>query len=290
MEWTVNLIFFFLMLTMSYFILIVIPAYILWSGLERIPEDQRDVNPSMAWLICIPFIGIVFLWILLPFKIPKTLKNNLDSDNLRKSEDFGKLYGMMTMVSYTCMYVPALNIIATLATPILFILYLMQFSSLIKNLPEFHNPHINNLKKSFDHSSKVVTEKIKTYNETRKKDKEVNKTEKEKESAENLESEFQNDDNEAMMPKRIRDSRMSEQPKSIFKIVIKGIVLLFVMAGFVVAYYAPEIGREMSKSSSSGKIPYVSDDNYMYGTESSSSGEIPYVSDDDYMSNAASNK
>ncbi len=119
---------FYTLIMASYYVLIVIPAYILWSGLTRIPEHQREFNPAQVWLVCIPLIGLVFLWIYLPFKIPSALRSSIPAEKIKPSEDFGKLYGMMTAISYTCMYIPFLDMLAIFTTPVLFTLYLAHFS------------------------------------------------------------------------------------------------------------------------------------------------------------------
>jgi hypothetical protein len=111
-------------------------AYLLWDGLSRIPKENRTVEPYFAWLTLIPLAGIVFLWILLPFKIPESLRSYFasqerDSPNL----DYGKAHGLGTMISYSCIIIPFINFIAWIPALVFLILYLIQFRGFAQQLP-----------------------------------------------------------------------------------------------------------------------------------------------------------
>ena len=111
-------------------------AYLLWDGLSRIPKENRTVEPYFAWLTLIPLAGIVFLWILLPFKIPESLRSYFVSQQRDSADvDYGKMHGLGTMISYSCMIIPLINLIAWIPTLVFLILYMIQFRKFTQQLP-----------------------------------------------------------------------------------------------------------------------------------------------------------
>ncbi len=50
-------------------------AFSLWDTISRTPKQYRAIEPYFAWLTLIPLAGFIFFWILIPFKIPESLKN-----------------------------------------------------------------------------------------------------------------------------------------------------------------------------------------------------------------------
>lgn len=116
----------------------VVVAYFLYDGLSRIPQKYRQAEPYFAWLTLIPLAGIVFLWILLPFKIPESMKLYFaDNPQLDDStnKDFGKAMGLGTVISLTLTVVPYVAMIAWIPLLIFLILFMIQFSAMVKQLP-----------------------------------------------------------------------------------------------------------------------------------------------------------
>lgn len=118
-------------------------AYTLWDGISRIPRKHRKVEPYFAWLTMVPFVGIVFLWILLPNKIPESLKSYFsEQPNVSTDLDYGKKCGMWAMGSYTAMMVLfwiipiwLLGMVAAIVSLIFLVQYISQFRGLVANLP-----------------------------------------------------------------------------------------------------------------------------------------------------------
>lgn len=113
-------------------------AYSLHDGLLRIPKQYRTTEPYFAWLTLVPLAGIVFYWILLPFKIPESLKNYFSENSVNQEmpTDFGKSMGLGTVISATLMIVPFINFIAWIPTIVFFILFMLQFKKMVKQLPQ----------------------------------------------------------------------------------------------------------------------------------------------------------
>lgn len=77
----------------------ILAAYFLWDGISRIPKEHRNVEPYFAWLTLIPLAGLVFLWILLPFAIPRSLRAYFASQQKDSADiDYGKTFGLGTMI------------------------------------------------------------------------------------------------------------------------------------------------------------------------------------------------
>lgn len=113
-------------------------AYLLYDGLLRIPKQHRTVEPYFAWLTLIPLAGVIFYWILLPFKIPESLKNYFSENpgNGDYATDFGKNMGLGAVISATLMIVPFINSIAWIPALVFLVLFLMQFRKMVKQIPQ----------------------------------------------------------------------------------------------------------------------------------------------------------
>jgi uncharacterized membrane protein len=111
-------------------------CYLLFAGLKRLPARYREVEPYFAWLMLIPIAGFVFMWILLPFKIPDSLKRYF-SENPAESLplDYGRGMGLGAMISYTACIVPLINLIAWIPAFVCTTIYLVQFQRMVQKLP-----------------------------------------------------------------------------------------------------------------------------------------------------------
>ena len=122
-------------------------AYTLWNGIARIPRKHRTVEPYIAWLTLVPFAGVVFLWVLLPYKIPESLKSYFsEQPNMSEDLDYGRQCGLWAMGSYTTMLVffwiiPLwfLGMIVAVVSLILLVQYISQFRGFVDNLPTVLN-------------------------------------------------------------------------------------------------------------------------------------------------------
>lgn len=126
-------------------------AYILYDGISRIPRSNRTVEPYLAWFTLIPFVGLVFYWILLPFKIPESLKNYFSENPTDNDvvDDYGKYWGLGAVISSTLCIVPFLNLIAWIFALVFLVLFLIQFRKIVALLPQKDSastPSLVNLK------------------------------------------------------------------------------------------------------------------------------------------------
>lgn len=55
-------------------------SWTLFSVLQRIPREKQQFPSWFVWLFVIPYIGLVFQWIMLPFGIPNALKKHFETN------------------------------------------------------------------------------------------------------------------------------------------------------------------------------------------------------------------
>ncbi len=96
----------------------------LYKALKRIPEEKLEFPAWFVWMFLVPVAGYVFLWMMLPFGIPrsfrKAVQNNPEAEN-RASTLFGLglTFCILILVSFT----PFLAAILGLPTLIILIIY-----------------------------------------------------------------------------------------------------------------------------------------------------------------------
>ncbi|MGQ3684756.1 MAG: hypothetical protein ACUBOA_07105 [Candidatus Loosdrechtia sp.] len=117
----------------------VIIAIYLYGILKRIPGQYRTVEPYFVLLALIPFIGLVFSWIVVPFKLPSSLRNYFvheKSGELNMSSDFGKRHGLGLVMANTLGFIPGINLVAWILGFVFLVLYLIQMRKLSRMLPK----------------------------------------------------------------------------------------------------------------------------------------------------------
>jgi hypothetical protein len=133
MEAVIYLIFYALVIGLQ-----VVIAYYLYDTLIRVPRQYRATEPYFAWLTLIPIAGLVFGWILYPFKIPQSLKSYYESTGRIPDgapADFGKGIGLGYIISATACIIPIVNFIAWIPALVFFIIYLVKLGKMRQLLP-----------------------------------------------------------------------------------------------------------------------------------------------------------
>jgi uncharacterized membrane protein len=126
---------FFLLLILAAIGLNIWAAFLMWDILSRIPAEKRTIEPYFPWLTLIPVAGFVFQWIIIPFKLPETLKNHfLGSGDLAMIESTRKI-GLWYMITLSCTIIPLLNFIAWIPALVFFIILLVKLVAINDALP-----------------------------------------------------------------------------------------------------------------------------------------------------------
>jgi uncharacterized membrane protein len=139
------------------FLLQLLIAYFLYDGINKIPKKYRIVEPYFAWLTLIPLVGIVFYWILLPFKIPESFRYFFYQNPVQNElpKDFGKSLGLGAVISITLLIFPIINALALIASIVFMILYFIQFRKIVSHLPIIKEKNETNYPDKYDQLAKL---------------------------------------------------------------------------------------------------------------------------------------
>lgn len=116
-----EVVFLFVLVAMFFFV------RMLYQLLKKIPSERHALPIWFVWFFLLPIIGLVFEWIMLPFAIPKTLKNNFatNQDAIFAANTLFKL-GLMQVgfATFSIFYhYPPINDIAALISVIAWVCY-----------------------------------------------------------------------------------------------------------------------------------------------------------------------
>lgn len=110
-------------------------AYFLYAPLKRVPERHRQIEPWTAFLMLIPLVGFVMMWILLPFKVPESLRSFFDEVGGEDVGDCGKNLGLTTAICMTASFVPLIGYLAGLVGLVTLVLYLIKVNGIGGRIP-----------------------------------------------------------------------------------------------------------------------------------------------------------
>ena len=111
----------------------------LYKVAARIPEEHQQVGPVMVWLLLIPCVNLVMLFIVFP-GIVKGFKSYFASQDRTDVEDCGAGLVKWFLITAVASIVPFVNYIAGPAAFVIFIMLFMKFLSLKNLIPEGDAP------------------------------------------------------------------------------------------------------------------------------------------------------
>lgn len=95
---------------------------------KHIPEDKRSFPNWFTWFFLIPFVELIFVWMMLPFGVPNALRKTLQ-DNAAAAKDAGTLKGLGLTLAILKTVVWLSHSVSVLALPlaigalVIFIIY-----------------------------------------------------------------------------------------------------------------------------------------------------------------------
>lgn len=113
-------------LIVGWIVLEIIQLFFCWSmvkTLKRIPEQKRTVPPFLSWFILVPLLGYVFMWIMIPFALPWSIKNAAIDSKVRSCGSTLFALGLIIMILPFFMWIPLLNALIILVSLVLWIIY-----------------------------------------------------------------------------------------------------------------------------------------------------------------------
>ena len=100
-------------------------AWSMYITLDYIKPEHYLFPNWFAWMMVIPYIGLIFYWLMMPFGVPRAINNHLISQE-KPDNVSSKLYGLglAYAILVTClMILPLMSGIFGLAALVLLILY-----------------------------------------------------------------------------------------------------------------------------------------------------------------------
>ncbi len=79
-------------------VLTAVAAYLLFDALNALPEEFRQISPIIPWLLFVPFVNLVVLFVVF-IKVPDSLRGYLQSVGNMTLADCGKSLGLWGSVA-----------------------------------------------------------------------------------------------------------------------------------------------------------------------------------------------
>ncbi len=121
-------------------------AISVYKTAKCIPNKFHLFPTWFAWLFIIPFLGIIFKWMMLPFDLPQALRQYKPNDmeivrSANKLFKLGLAYVILISLAFLTLYgftlallIPFLGVFISIATIILLLLYWVEIVSVRKYL------------------------------------------------------------------------------------------------------------------------------------------------------------
>jgi len=109
----------------AWFILFCFFCYSMFKALKLVPENHHQFPAWFTWLMLIPIVGYVFIWIMMPFGIPNAFKNHSAAKDpaalpaCKTIANFGLAYAILAILSF----IPAFGWILAIIALVLFFIY-----------------------------------------------------------------------------------------------------------------------------------------------------------------------
>ncbi len=75
-------------------IFLILISYTHYKALKQIPSKYRKISPWLAWLILIPGINLILIWIISVFQLPASFKNYFNTKGKTELGDCGRNLGL----------------------------------------------------------------------------------------------------------------------------------------------------------------------------------------------------
>jgi len=107
---------------------------VLLSGcLKVLPQEYREMQPGMVWLLLIPLFNLVWMFFVY-IRIPKSFQRYFAAQGRTEFGDCGEQLGLWTAICavVSIIPIPVLNMLVSLASLVLLILFLVKVVGLKK--------------------------------------------------------------------------------------------------------------------------------------------------------------
>ena len=134
-----------------YLIVLIFFCFSMFKALQALPAKYHRFPAWFVWLILVPVAGIVFVWIMLPFGIPKAFKHFSDHEKPEAMADCKVIFGLglAYAILITACMLPFLSLFAFVASFVTLVIYWSQVVSFRKRYlkqNEFKQPNVKSEK------------------------------------------------------------------------------------------------------------------------------------------------
>lgn len=115
------------LLISAVFLITIFYCYVLHQILRRVPRENQQFPSWFVWLFLIPWVGLIFQWIMLPFGIPNAFKKTFSTNQeaIRAADMLVKLALAQLILTMFGIFFPIqpINQIAAILGLIFWIIY-----------------------------------------------------------------------------------------------------------------------------------------------------------------------
>lgn len=96
----------------------------LFKAMNAVPEEKRLFPSWFVWMFLVPLANFVFMWIMVPFGVPKSLGKAVEGNAEAESRAKGLFaLGLSLTILVSISWIPVLGIFTGIAAFILWIIY-----------------------------------------------------------------------------------------------------------------------------------------------------------------------
>jgi hypothetical protein len=108
-------------------------CFILSDCFKAIPQEHREMEPGMVWLLMIPCFPLVWNFFVF-LKLPKSYQSYFAAQGVEDVGDCSEKLGLWYAITVACSIIPCVNYIAGPASLVLLIIYLVKAVELKKRV------------------------------------------------------------------------------------------------------------------------------------------------------------
>ena len=109
----------------------VVIILLITSVLNVVPQQYREIEPAMVWLLLIPLFNLIWNFFVFP-KVSRSLQKYFAAQGKSEHGDCGEKIGFWYAICGTCCIIPCVNYLAGPAGLVLLIIYLVKIHGLKK--------------------------------------------------------------------------------------------------------------------------------------------------------------
>ena len=106
-------------------------CYTVYRTMKQIPESARFFPAWFAWMMGVPVIHLAFIWLMLPFGIPRSINAHF-ANNAEALRESRALFGLGLALAISLSLLIFFNFVALIVSIVLYILYWVKITQFRK--------------------------------------------------------------------------------------------------------------------------------------------------------------